>query len=157
MVLSVLTLPGPNLPAPSRPDRRPFPLSPEERAKLLDRLSRDPSNGGRVDVKSLREGQIGLELYDRGDLHRPDRDPSGGAEFCDDHGQYWDIKRLESGHPPPHNFSDQVTNLLSLTSKAFRDREYVIIDTENATPADVIRLRREIEQRGWGDWVSWYP
>ena len=116
-------------------------------------LSKDPAHANEVDVKSLREGEVGLEMEERGTPDGLDgpltRDPNPkGGEFIDKHGDVWDVKRPQSKFPKPgksvvEGAMEDIHESLGKTPK-----EKVVIDPKDMTPDDLAKLKAEVTKQG---------
>jgi hypothetical protein len=124
----------------------------------LDELSRDPAHGGRITERGREEAMIGLDLEQRGLLPGPiTRDPSGGAEFRDGTGQYWDIKGFNSNFPPRAG-GYELNRSLDDIGDSLLVEENVIIDTRSMSDDAVRELRAAVEARpDWAGKVLWWP
>ena len=124
-------------------------------SKRRQELARDPANGNKITDKSEHEADIALDLEKSGKLRGPvRRDPSGGADFIDGNGTYWDVKGFNSNNPgKPGNCTRAAS--MDAIRKAFRDNENVIVDTTNMKPHDIEDLRTAVqEQPGWSGRIS---
>jgi hypothetical protein len=134
------------------------PLTTQEiRDIRLRSLQREPTHAYQITEFSFREGHIGLELEERGDLLGPIvRDKSGNAEFIDAKNQPWDIKKYFSGNETTEgSFNLQTT--ISDIGKELSSGENVILDCIDLTLKDAILLRDAIKAEGWSDRILWYP
>lgn len=124
------------------------------RAERLEELAKDPSHNGKIDAKSRREAEVGMELEDSGQLKGPiTRDPTGAAEFIDANGQKWDIKAFNSAFAPKgYNLDSAMAKIQGEISKG----ELVIIDTQNMTAAHVSELSKAVEEAGLGGKVIFH-
>lgn len=127
--------------------------SPEE----LDALASDPAHGGRIDGKTMREREVGLGAEARGLVSGPiRRDPTGAAEFIDSDGQAWDVKGFRSDFPPKSGGFDLARDL-GKVERELAAGHNVIIDTEKLDERDLGELKLEVERRGLGDRVVYWP
>jgi len=144
----------------------------------LDELSKDPAHGGGATPKSIREGEIALDLERRGDLpgpvRRPDLDNTNPAfqvdkgDFVDATGQHWDLKspadtfpsgpRAGQPMPPGLRGSYDGTTMEQEIDNELGKGQNVVINTENLSPAAQADLRNRVAgQPGWAGKVRWYP
>ncbi|MER7560556.1 hypothetical protein ABTZ46_26665 [Nocardioides sp. NPDC126508] len=135
----------------------------------FDDLSKDPDHGGKSNKNSRDEAATIMDLDGRpgspfeNGITRPDGPAQG--DFISD-GQAWDIKTVHSDWPPgvpdhvrerpfPNGYTDQK---FSDTVQDQIDRgRNVLIDTRNASQADLDSMRRMVEEKGWSGNVYWYP
>lgn len=128
------------------------------RARRLEDLSRDPAHGGRSTPGSQQEARVGLELEEAGRAPGPiRRDPTGGAEFQDTNGQYWDVKGFNSNFPPNRGGYDLNSSMQKIAD-SLRDGENVMLDTSKMSPEAVQELRAAVDAtEGWAGRVLWWP
>jgi hypothetical protein len=125
--------------------------------KELEALASDPAHGGKIDVKSIQERQVGLDLEARGDVPGPiTRDPSGKAEFIDATGQKWDVKGFNSNFPPKKGGFD-LTRDANKIDASLAQGENVMLDTSKMSPQNIQALQTEGARRGWGERVKSWP
>jgi hypothetical protein len=128
--------------------------APSSREQRLEELSTDPAKGNKSTPQSKREAEIGLDLESQGKLHGIKRDPTGGAEFVDANGTYWDIKGFVSGNMKGG------FRLADATLKIERELlvgENVIVDTAKMSAQDISALQAEAAAKNWGNRVWFYP
>jgi WXG100 family type VII secretion target len=124
-----------------------------------DDLTKDPAHVGIIDVKGMREAEVGLALEGRGDLPQPiTRYPTPAAEFTDANGQAWDIKGFNSNFPPRQG-GFEVNAAMRQVKKELGNNENVIIDTEKMTPQHIQDLKNAIANDPTIDpsKIKWYP
>lgn len=129
----------------------------EIRAMRLRSLQRDPENNHRIEKKSAREGEIGLELEEAGLLPGPiQRDISGGSEFIDAQGTKWDIKKFYSDIPGSQGAFEIEKTRTNLASGIVKG-ENIILDCAELTLVEQQALSQIVEAEGWSDRIIWYP
>jgi SPP1 gp7 family putative phage head morphogenesis protein len=123
----------------------------------LDALASDPAHGGRVNDKSVREREVGLGAEDGGLIRGPIvRDPTGAAEFIDSTGQAWDVKGFRSDFGPQQG-GFELSRDMGKVERELTSGHNVIIDTQNMSESDIEAMKLEIESRGLGDRVVFWP
>jgi hypothetical protein len=117
----------------------------------LDDLAKDPARGNKMDIKSIREREVGLELETKGKVGKLIRDTSGKAEFIDTTtGKKWDVKAFNSNFAPKgYNLTDAIKNI----KRSIAHDENVMLDTSNLKPSDLAELLEEINKQGLSDKV----
>lgn len=141
------------IPDVGRPNIVTIDRSPEE----LDALASDPAHGGRINGKTMREREVGIGAEARGLVSGPIlRDPTGAAEFIDSDGQAWDVKGFRSDFPPKAGGFDLARDL-GKVERELAAGHNVIIDTEKLDERDLEALKLEVERRGLGDRVVYWP
>lgn len=132
----------------------------KSRAQRLEELAKDPSHGGEISPKSLREAEVGLALEESGKLPGPIvRDPTAhqGAEFIDATGQKWDVKGPKSNVPSPSGRGAfELNRIMGNIDKEFSRGYNVIIDTANMSVQHIRDLRDAINSSGNANRVIWY-
>jgi len=121
----------------------------------LDDLAKDPAHGGRIDIKSIAERDVGIGLESQGKVGKLVRDVSGRSEYIDTiSGQKWDVKAFNSNFAPK---GYNLTDAMSKIKKSIAAGEYVMLDTRNLWEQDLVELRREITLQGLADKVLLWP
>ncbi|MFJ9934829.1 hypothetical protein ACIRSJ_17140 [Streptomyces virginiae] len=147
--------------------------APEE----FDHLQHDPDHRGKVDVKSMDEARVGLDLREQGRLPADIRRPAVqdmGEFYSETTGKYYDIKGVHSFWPPFNNVKnpallarpfpgaynparDVGTWVHTFTEQIVEKHRVVVVDVRNANQAAIDSIREIVETHGWGDHVIWYP
>lgn len=105
----------------------------------------------------MREREVGIGAEARGLVSGPIlRDPTGAAEFIDSDGQAWDVKGFRSDFPPKAGGFDLARDL-GKVERELAAGHNVIIDTEKLDERDLEALKLEVERRGLGDRVVYWP
>ncbi|GAA1335265.1 WXG100 family type VII secretion target [Saccharothrix algeriensis] len=142
-------------------------------AERFQDTSRDPDHNGKVRFASQEEARIALDLEERGygPFERP-KDADGKllpklGDWVDAHGQQWDVKGIHSDWPPhtPDHVKESGPFRNGYTEKWFRDTiqdqfadgRNVILDTRNASAADIANLKSVVDKEGWGARIIFYP
>jgi hypothetical protein len=133
----------------------------------------DPDHNGRVTRGSSDEARIALDLEERGlgPFERP-KDANGNlvpgkGDFVDAKGQAWDMKGAHSDWPPdvPEHVKNGRPFPNAYSEQWFRDTvqdqfgrgRNVIMDTRNASAADIANMKQIVDREGWGGRIIWYP
>ncbi|QRK06820.1 hypothetical protein JQX13_43295 [Archangium violaceum] len=130
----------------------------EEQARL-DELAADPARGGKIDEKTQREAEIGLELEKSGKLTpRITRDPTGRAEFIDGNGTKWDIKSFDSRYPPRKGGFSLQRDMVKIR-KELDKGENVILNSENLSAQHVQELKGAVDalEPALKSRIMWFP
>ncbi|MBN2736310.1 MAG: hypothetical protein JXR70_04970 [Spirochaetales bacterium] len=134
-------------------DGDPFNRTQEE----LDSLASDPAHGNKIDIKSMREREVGLALEKSGKVPGPiTRDPSGAAEFIDNTGQLWDVKGFNSNFPPKKGGYTLQKSMNSIM-ESLSHGENVMLDTKNLSTEHLAELLAEIKKLGLDSKVIPWP
>ncbi|CAL9609671.1 hypothetical protein SUDANB95_05568 [Actinosynnema sp. ALI-1.44] len=136
-------------------------------------VARDPDHSGKVRPGSQDEARVMLDLEERGlgPFDRPkDADGNlipGRGDFVDAKGQAWDMKGAHSDWPPevPERVRNSGPYQNAYTEQWFRETvqgqfdkgRNVIMDTRNASAADIENMKSIVAKEGWGDRIIWYP
>lgn len=139
----------------------------------FDDVARDPDHNGKVRPGSKDEARVMLDLEERG--HGPFDRPKdangalipGKGDFVDGKGQAWDMKGAHSDWPPdvPEKVRNSGPFKDAYTEQWFRDTvqgqfdkgRNVIMDTRNASAADIENMKSIVAKEGWGGRIIWYP
>ncbi len=123
----------------------------------LDALASDPAHGGRVGKKSVQEREVGLGAEASGLMPGPIiRYPTGAAEFIDSNGQAWDVKGFRSDFPPEKGGFDLAQDMKNIDSELASGHN-VIVDTSKMSESAVKSMKDEVERRGLGGKVVFWP
>jgi hypothetical protein len=127
------------------------------RQRRLDELSKDPAHGNRISPKSQQEARVGLELEEAGKVPPIRRDPTGGADFIDDTGQYWDVKGFNSNYPPNQG-GYTLRDSLNKIRESLSTGENVMLDTSQMRTPHIDQLRAAVESTPeWAGKILWWP
>ncbi|MBB5957685.1 hypothetical protein FHS29_004280 [Saccharothrix tamanrassetensis] len=142
-------------------------------AERFQDTARDPDHKGKVRPGSKDEARVAFDLEERGygPFERP-KDAagnlqSGRGDWVDSSGQHWDMKGINSDWPP--DVPDHVRNSRPYTD-AYNEQWFretvqgqfgkgrnVILDTRNASAADIANVKAIVDKEGWGARVIFYP
>ncbi|RKT53055.1 hypothetical protein [Saccharothrix australiensis] len=142
-------------------------------AERFAETSRDPDHNGKARPGSKDEARVAFDLEERGygPFERP-KDANGNllpgkGDWVDAKGQHWDMKGVHSDWPPevPDHVKAGKTYEHAYTEQWFRDTvqgqfdkgRNVIVDTRNASAADIANLKSVVDKEGWGARIIFYP
>ncbi|WP_433269622.1 hypothetical protein ACQPZF_07475 [Actinosynnema sp. CS-041913] len=142
-------------------------------AERFQDTSRDPDHSGKVRPGSKDEARVAFDLEERGfgPFERP-KDANGNllpgqGDWVDAKGQHWDMKGVNSDWPPdvPEHVRNSRPYTDAYTEQWFRDTvqgqfdkgRNVIVDTRNASAADIANVKSIVDKEGWGARIIFYP
>jgi hypothetical protein len=143
---------------------------PDDYARLLP----DPDHGRRPPgTNETEEASTALDMREQrmlpADVRRPDGPGKGdfvGTVSSQD--TYFDMKRFrdqwppESGRPPNDPFPPTAGGYSSgdftrAMEKQIRRGRHVVLETQSLKQQTIDDMARIVDQKGWGDHVTWYP
>jgi hypothetical protein len=150
------------------PDPQYTPGTPEYEARISE-LSKDPSQGGASDPKTVREAQVGLQLERDGQVPGPiTRAPLDAAgndqgEFFDSSGQRWDVKSSPDFRPSsqpgagrPISNPQTTQQFTTMINKELANGENVMLDPDGMSPGRLAQLQQVVaDHPEWLGKVLW--
>ena len=158
---------GPGDTTPS-PDPQYTPGTPEYEARISE-LSKDPSQGGASNPKTVREAQVGLNLERDGQVPGPiTRAPFDAAgndqdEFIDNTGQRWDVKSSPDLQPSYQQDAglaikspQSIDRFTTMVNKELAKGENVMLDPDGMSSGRLAQLQQVVaDHPEWLGKVLW--